>query len=399
MSIKNSCRLNIALVAERRSHYLKLGYSDEECAALTHEGEIDAVAAALKSLGHHVTLVPGLPSLAKHLVTGSFKTWDLVFNLAQGFKGPAREAHVPALLEAYLIPHTFSDTATMALCQDKRNTKIVLNHHGVPTAPFTVIPRDNLSMPNASLPKYPLFAKPVTEGSSKGIDTFNKVNNSAELELAIQKLKTTFPDQDILVERYLAGRELTVSILGTGVDGRVVGIREHLFKRNGPDDDDLRNFVSWRDKLRNECRLRYNDMHDMDDPQLQAARRVALDAWAALGCRDAGRVDIRFDTEEVNAVPNVLEVNPIAGLLPGHSPLPASAEVNGLAFESLLTAILQSVLSRTAPGIAARRYQQQQELRAKADVTCDLAVSHGDGLTNGIAVVDYQYENGYAVKG
>ncbi|KAF1736965.1 uncharacterized protein CRV24_002578 [Beauveria bassiana] len=319
MSIKDSSRLNIALVAERRSHYLKLDYSDEECAALTHEGEIDAVAVALKSLGHHVTLVPGLPSLAEHLVTGSFKNWDLVFNLAQGFNGPAREAHVPALLEAYSIPHTFSDTATMALCQDKRNTKasvvicilprIVLNHHGVPTAPFTVIPRDKLSMPTASLPKYPLFAKPVAEGSSKGIDTFNKVNNGAELELAIQKLRTTFPDQDILVERFLAGRELTVSILETGFDGRVIGIREHLFKRNGPDDDDLEDFASWRGKLSNECRLRYNDVHDMDDPQLQAASQVALDAWAALGCRDAGRVDIRFDTEEADAVPNVLEAS------------------------------------------------------------------------------------------
>ncbi|KAM0667777.1 hypothetical protein ACQRIU_003642 [Beauveria bassiana] len=164
-------------------------------------------------------------------------------------------------------------------------------------------------MPTASLPKYPLFANPVAEGSSKGIDTFNKVNNGAELELAIQKLRTTFPDQYILVERFLAGRELTVSILGTGFDGRVIGIREHLFKRNGPDDDDLENFASWRGKLSNECRLRYIDVHDMDDPQLQAASRVALDAWAALGCRDAGRVDIRFDTEEADAVPNVFEAS------------------------------------------------------------------------------------------
>ncbi|KAJ3496981.1 hypothetical protein NLG97_g2250 [Lecanicillium saksenae] len=395
MAIKDLSCLNIALVAESRSNYLKLGYSDEECAALTHEGEIDAVAAALQSLGHHVSLVPGLPSLVEHLATGSFKNWDLVFNMAQGFNGPAREAHVPALLEAYMIPHTFSDAATMALCQDKRNTKIVLNHYGVPSAPFAVIPKDKLSILTAMLPEYPLFVKPVTEGSSKGIDTFNKVNNDTELELAFQKLKSKFPDENILVEKFLAGRELTVSILGTGDEGRVIGIREHLFTENGPGRSE--NFASWKSKLSYECLLRYNDVHDMDDPQMKAASRVALDAWAALGCRDAGRVDIRFDTTEIDAIPNVLEVNPIAGLLPGHSPLPASAEVNGLAFESLLAEVLQSVLSRTATGTSARSHQQQKH-QVKKEAVCDLAVSHGGGLMNGIAMDDYQAENAYAIK-
>lgn len=124
MSSKSSDSLNIALVAERRLEYLELGYSDEECAALTHDGEIEAVAAALSNLGHDVTFVPGLPSLVEHLAAGSFRKWDLVFNMAQGFYGPAREAHVPALLEAYRVPCTFSDAATMALCQDKNITKV-----------------------------------------------------------------------------------------------------------------------------------------------------------------------------------------------------------------------------------------------------------------------------------
>lgn len=117
-------RLKIALVAEQRSTYLGLGFTNEECAALTHDGEIKAVAGTLETLGHEVTLVPGVSYLVEYLSAGTYKKWDLVFNMAQGFHGPAREAQVPALLEAYSIPFTFSDAATMALCQNKGNTKV-----------------------------------------------------------------------------------------------------------------------------------------------------------------------------------------------------------------------------------------------------------------------------------
>ena len=101
----------------------------------------------------------------------------------------------------------------------------------------------------------------------------------------------------------------------------------------------------------------------MDDPKVKRACQVALDAWSVIGCRDAGRVDIRFDSNEPDAVPNVLEVgahlsqglglgysvvqvNPIAGLLPRHSPLPACAEENGISYETLLTSIIEIALRR-----------------------------------------------------
>lgn len=121
----HSC-LCIALISEQRSTYLDDGYSEEHCAALTHDGEIQSVLTALKDLGHDVTLVPGIQALVQHLVTGTCKEWDLVFNMAQGFHGPARESQVPALLEAYQIPFTFSDAATITLCQNKAVAKVRL---------------------------------------------------------------------------------------------------------------------------------------------------------------------------------------------------------------------------------------------------------------------------------
>ena len=253
-------RLRIALIAEQQSVYLKLGYSKEACAALTHDGEVQAVALTLKSLGHDVTLIPGIQSLVEMLAAGKHKEWDLAFNMAQGFHGTARESHVPALLEAYLIPHTFSDAATMALCQNKANTKVryhdsncrfanahiltgdtvsyksVLDHHGIPNAPFMVIPTEYASLPSKTplLSHYPLFVKPVAEGSSKGIGNFNKLDSPAELELAVQTLKAKFPGQDIIVEAFLSGREFSVSILETGSCNRVIGVREHIWQTISP---------------------------------------------------------------------------------------------------------------------------------------------------------------------
>ncbi|KAJ6111277.1 hypothetical protein N7486_003512 [Penicillium sp. IBT 16267x] len=370
--------LNIALVSEEKSTYLQLGYSEEQCAALPHDGEIEAVLATLESPGHHVTLVSGILSLVQLLAEGKHKCWDLVFNMAQGLHGSARESQVPAILEAYQIPYTFSDAATMTLCQNKAVTKTILDRYKIPNAPFALISvlegMANISQSCAALPAFPLFIKPVSEGSSKGIDNFNKVNNLAELEPAVQELGSKFPDQDILVESFLSGREFTVSILGTGSHSRVIGIREHIW-RTSPSHSNENAYHS-NPSLDFACRhsksskggkmLVYNDSHDMTEPQIKAACQVALDTWKIFKCRDCGRVDIRFSSDRQGSTPNVLEVsaiialiiskckmthgffqvNPIAGLLPGHSPLPATAKINGLSFKELLSEIIESALQR-----------------------------------------------------
>ncbi|KAF4183521.1 hypothetical protein CNMCM8927_004895 [Aspergillus lentulus] len=310
--------LQIALIAELRSTYHDQGYSEEECAALPHNGEVNQVLTALQELGHHVTLVPGIKALVKHLAAGTNKDWDLAFNIAQGCHGLAREAQVPALLDAYQVPYTFSDAATMALCQNKVATKIILAHHKIPTAPFAVISRaeQNLSLEDLThmIPHYPLFLKPVTEGSSKGIDGFNKVMEPADLESAVKKLRSLLPDQDILVEPFLSGREFSVSILGTGALGRVIGVTEFFWKkpsnvgtvRNG--DCNSLEFASRKSKSSDSDMLvERNDPGLMTESQVKAACQVALDAWKTFGCRDAGRVDIRLSSNKPDAVPNVLE--------------------------------------------------------------------------------------------
>lgn len=236
---------------------------------------------------------------------------------------------------------------------------------------------------SSSIPSYPLFLKPTTEGSSKGIDQASKIRSPKELDPGVRALAAKFPGQDILVEPFLSGREFTVSILGTGPSSRVIGVGEHPWKHM-PKTEDLTGiirkdvgaggaagqgemeFASQGSKSSSgDTPLTYVVWSpDSTDKLVKAAGQVALDSWNVFGCRDAGRVDIRFDTEGPDGVPNVLEVslsyfptclmletncckiNPISGLLPEHSPLPSSAAANGISYEDLLSGIVESAYER-----------------------------------------------------
>jgi D-alanine-D-alanine ligase len=166
---------------------------------------------------------------------------------------------------------------------------------------------------------YPLFAKLVTEGSSKGIDRLNKIHSPTELEGALKELKTRYAGQSIMLESFLPGREFTISILGTGKYSRVIGIREHIWGEAPMDDDsnetgchcrlDFASRESKSNASSNGSRLITRDygMATVEDPQINAACKVALETWRILSCRDAGRVDVRFDNDP-NGVPNILEV-------------------------------------------------------------------------------------------
>ena len=81
------------------------------------------MAAGLRELGT-VEMVAGIRDLTKRLVAGEHANWDVVFNMCEGYGSLGREGQVPALLEAWGVPFTFSDSATMAVCQDKSKTKV-----------------------------------------------------------------------------------------------------------------------------------------------------------------------------------------------------------------------------------------------------------------------------------
>jgi len=323
--------MRIGLTYDLRADYLAAGYSELETAEFERPDTIEAIVKTLTSLGHRVERIGNVQKLTRRLAAG--KRWDLVFNICEGLNGFGREAQVPALLDAYGIPYTFSDPLVLALALHKGMTKHVVRDHGLPTPSFVVID-DPVQARKVRLPM-PLFAKPVAEGTSKGVDSHSKINSLSELEQVCASLLQEY-GEPVLVETYLPGREFTVGLLGTGAAARGIGTLEVKLR---PEAD--AEVYSYRNKEHCESLV---DYALLEEPLLAVAvEGLALRAWRALGCRDAGRVDIRMDAR---GVPNFIEVNPLAGLHPDHSDLPILCKLKNVSYRELIGGILESAGAR-----------------------------------------------------
>jgi D-alanine-D-alanine ligase len=329
--------MRIGITYDLRADYLAAGMGEEDSAEFDAEITIVSIQAALESLGHDAVRIGHVRALAQRLVAG--ECWDAVFNICEGVFGFAREAQVPALLDAYGIPYVFSDPLTLAVSLDKGWAKRIVRDAGVPTAPFAVIEcaQDAARTELA----YPLFLKPVAEGSGKGVGERSCVTNPAQLRAVAAELLARFR-QPVLVETYLSGREFTVGIIGTGQDAKVLGVLEIA-----PTARAAHAHYGYQNKEACDENIAYRLA---DDAAARAAGEVALAAWCALRCRDGGRVDIRNDAA---GRPQFLEVNPLAGLNPEHSDLCFLARFKGLSYAELIGLILGSFLKRN-PGLAVR---------------------------------------------
>ncbi len=322
--------MRVGLTYDLRDDYLAEGFSEDAVAEFDSVETIEGLEAALGRLGLSVERIGNVKALAKRLVAG--ERWDFVFNIAEGLYGRSREAQVPALLEAYGIPYTFSDPLVLALTLDKAMAKRVVRDHGIPTTPFAVInsPADIASV---RLP-YPLFAKPLAEGTGKGVDGRSRINDELSLNAVCRDLLRKY-NQPVLVETYLSGREFTVGIVGTGPNARIIAAMEVVLLANAEE-----GVYSYINKEQCETLVHYGLA---TDAEARLAGKTALAAYRALDCRDAGRVDLRSDG--VN-VPHFMEVNPLAGIHPTHSDLPILSTLAGLGYDRLIEEIVTSCAAR-----------------------------------------------------
>jgi D-alanine-D-alanine ligase len=159
----------------------------------------------------------------------------------------------------------------------------VVRASGVATPDFAVVQEPG-QLRNLRLP-YPLFAKPVAEGTGKGVSSESKINNAAELRSVCRRLLAEHK-QPVLVERFLPGREFTVGILGTGRKALAIGTMEIALL---PEAD--AEVYSYRNKENCEELVEYRMLEE--DKLRTRVESLALRAWRALGCRDAGRIDVR----------------------------------------------------------------------------------------------------------
>ncbi len=327
--------MHIGITYDLRADYLAAGYGEEETAEFDQLDTIDGIDGALCALGHTTDRIGHARNLIERLASGD--RWDLVFNICEGLHGLGREAQVPAILDVYEIPYTFSDPAVLCTSLDKALTKTVLRSAGVPTPDWYVI-REPADIDRCRLP-FPLIAKPLAEGTGKGINAASNITDLAALRAVCQRLLSQY-EQPALVERFLPGREFTVGLVGTGADAEVIGTLEILLRDvaepgvysyvNKEQSDDLCDIVLVR---------------ATDDEAVADAERISLAAWRAIGGRDAGRIDVRCDA---NGSPQLIEINPLAGLHPTHSDLPELWSAVGYKYVELIERIVESARSRIA---------------------------------------------------
>jgi D-alanine-D-alanine ligase len=268
---------------------------------------------------------------------------------------------VPAICEFLGVPYSGSDPFTLSLCLDKARTKEILSYHRVPTAPFLLVDstEDLDHLLGGALPLsppseiVPLFVKPVHEGSSKGITEKNFVRSADELEAQVRSLLQSY-QQPVLVEEFLPGAEFTCGVLGNGADARVlpmVGMNFHALPQGAVPIYGYEAKWVWdrpdRPLAIFECPA------PISDALRTAIERVVLRAYRVLGCRDWARIDVRLDAD---GVPNIVEVNPLPGILPDpadNSCLPKAARAAGMSYDELIQACLLHAAERC--GIAVRR--------------------------------------------
>jgi D-alanine-D-alanine ligase len=282
---------------------------------------------------------------------------DIVFNMAEGLTGQNREAHVPAICEFFGIPYAGSDPFTLSLALNKARTKQMLQVYGIRTAPFALVESlaEAKAVKRSGQLRFPVFAKPVQEGSSKGITERNFIRDGSELLACVAELLEVY-EQPVLVEEFLPGAEFTCGVIGNGRDARVLPIVGMRFDALPEGALPIYGFeAKWIWDTPDQPLKMFECPADIDGTLRAAIEQITLRAYNALGCRDWSRVDVRLDAA---GVPNVVEVNPLPGILPNpedNSCLPKAAAAAGMTYDELIQSCVLAAAKRQGIRIKARR--------------------------------------------
>ncbi|MGE5421035.1 MAG: D-alanine--D-alanine ligase family protein [Chloroflexota bacterium] len=319
--------MKFGLTYDLRSWYLDRGFSMEDTAEFDKQETVDAIDNALKEMGHETEPIGNAFQLIETLAAG--KKWDIVFNIAEGLYGDGRESVVPAILDQYKIPYVFSGPVIMGVSLNKHMAKLMVAAAGVPVSPGCIITEES-EIANVKL-EYPLFIKPVSEGTGKGITRKSLVKSPAEMKEMAEWILKEF-HQPALVEEYLPGREFTLGVTGNGNETEVIGGMEVICA------DNLPYSVEVKENYQNFCTYK-----PLSEEIVEECKSVTLKAWKALGAVDGGRIDLKADR---NGKLCFIEANPLAGLNPVHSDLPILARFYGIQYQKLMEMIVGAAVKR-----------------------------------------------------
>ncbi|MFH0772122.1 MAG: D-alanine--D-alanine ligase [Candidatus Omnitrophota bacterium] len=333
-------RLKVALTYNLKRKTEDAGLPEDYYSEFDSKETIEAIAASLRSGGNEVFLVEADKGLLNWFQNNKV---DIVFNIAEGFHGESRESQVPAILDFLGIPYTGSGVLALSAALNKAFTKRLFEQSGIPTPKYKLIkvPED---IRGINL-KYPLIVKPNSEGSAKGILMSSVVGNEKELISQVERTYRIYK-QEILIEEFIDGKELTVGILGNAPPEAmpILEIDFSSCKASGEF------FYTWKVKEYEKeveesmglsplwhCPARLNEN------QTCIVKETALKVYSTIGCADLSRVDIILSEE---GIPYVLEINPLPGLDPKDSNFPYAAQCAGLSYSNLMNKILEAAVER-----------------------------------------------------
>ncbi len=302
---------------------LKGGRSLERQVSLNSGARVEE---SLRRLGHEVIEVDVGHDLVDRL---SADRPDVAFVVLHGRDG--EDGTVQELLEVLGIPYTGSRVSACIRASDKVLAKHAMRDAGIPTPDFFAFSETAFRSLGAAqaLPamssrlRFPIVVKPASQGSALGIKFARTASDVPTALIAAFSY-----DKKVLLERYVAGRELAVSILEQ--DGRPQGLP---IVEAVPEEESFYDFES-----RYEIgRTRFICPAQLDQDATERVQTLALEAFELLGCSVFARVDLMLDTE--SSEPFVLEVNPIPGLTET-SLLPQAADAAGIGFDQLISRIV-----------------------------------------------------------
>ncbi|MDI6753457.1 MAG: ATP-grasp domain-containing protein [Thermodesulfobacteriota bacterium] len=308
-----------------------------------------SVQQALRSLGYSVKTLKAddqLPSLLEKILSTRA---DLIFNLCEEFFGQTRlEMNLAALLELLDIPFTGSPALVLALSQDKGKTKSIFAHYNIPTPPFRVWqPGEKESLDGL---RFPLIVKPLREDASLGIDNDAFVEDEKSLSRQVQKIYHGYK-QSVLVEEYIDGRELNVSILGND-HPQVLPISEIDFSSMPPGLPRICGYsAKWVEGSQEFCHT-VPRCPALLSPEIEKEIfRISLKVYQVMECRDYARVDIRLSRD---GIPYVLEVNANPDISPDAG-MVRSARAAGFTYPEFLGRIVDLAQARSHSAQPRRR--------------------------------------------
>ncbi len=248
------------------------------------------------------------------------------------------------MLDFLDIPYTASDPLTLATCLNKARCKEILSYYGIPNAKFQVV-NVKEDLENSGI-TYPLIVKPLSEGSSRGIFNSSLLTSIDELNGNLEGRIQAY-NQSLIAEEYLPGKEFTVAVMGNGDEAEVLPIVEINFDALPEDVHPIYSYeAKWILDGPDHPLEMYKCPADISPELEESINKIVLDSYKVLNCKDWARIDVRLDS---NDVPNIIEVNPLPGILPNpqnNSCFPKAARTGGLTYSEMINNVLYFALKR-----------------------------------------------------